>query len=392
MAASLLTSISEWLLTYAIHSSMLLLVITLLAHRSSSEQSLERLWRIGLFGPVLTTSLQEIVPGWFATLVLPGGSSVAGFGAREILLASATNGLSSSTIVVIWVAVTAWAVTALGGIGWLLLGHFRLSRMLRGRTPLSVASHPSITNIRVAPHLSTPIALVSGELCLPAAALNDLSGDELNAVIAHEQEHIRRRDPFWLLISSVVCRLLFFQPLNWIAATRLRALAEFQCDATAVRKTSPVAVAGALVAVSHWIGRKPLAVPGMVSRESLTVRRVRRILEGRLATESLGRVVAFAALFLLSLAALGPGVALQSGAGSRYTIAAYDDGGPFNVTIERGRVVEVTMNGSTVPSTEIRQQGTFVRITPSGAPALELTLTAEGGMRWNSRPPVLSLD
>jgi hypothetical protein len=130
----------------------------------------------------------------------------------------------------------------------------------------------------------------------------------------------------------------------------------------------------------------------MASHESLTVRRVRRILEGRSSNDSLGRMVPVAALFFLSLAALGPGVTVQSAVGSRYTIAAYDDGGPFNVTIERGRVVGVTLNGSAVPSTEIRQQGNLVRITPTGSAALELTLTDEGGMRWTSRPSVHSFD
>jgi beta-lactamase regulating signal transducer with metallopeptidase domain len=90
------------------------------------------------------------------------------------------------------------------------------------------------------------VALPSGALCLPPEAFLHLSAEELHAVLVHEQEHVRRGDPFWLILNAVICRVFFFQPLNWVAARRLRALAEFLCDAIAARRTSPVAVASAL--------------------------------------------------------------------------------------------------------------------------------------------------
>jgi beta-lactamase regulating signal transducer with metallopeptidase domain len=287
----------------------------------------------------------------------------------------------------------AWAFLALGGLASLLVGHVRLHRLLRHRSPIRLGSHPDLSNLRVARELKTPVALLSGELCLPAAALSDLSGEELDAIIAHEQEHIRRRDPAWLLLSSVLCRLLFFQPLNWIAAQRLRALAEFLCDSSAVRQTSRVAVAAALVSVSRWVGSQRLVATGMASPESLTMRRVRRILEERANPDSMGRIVPVAVLILISLAVVGPGVALDAdGTRPRYTIAATDDGGPFKVTIERGRVIGVTLNGAPVQPSEIQQEGNLVRVRPAGGPALELTLTDAGGMRWTSRPRSHSLD
>ena len=69
-----------------------------------------------------------------------------------------------------------------------------------------------------------------------------------------------------------------------------------------------------------------------------------------------------------------------------YTITAYDDGGPFTVTLERGRILGATIAGEPVPSRLIRQEGERVHIGPvSGQGALNLMLTAQGGLSWSSR-------
>ena len=386
--------VSEWLLTYAIHSTALMLAVGFLARKTGNERSLERLWRIGLLGPILTTTLQLAVPGWFGALILvetaPWSSPLV---PRAIVVSAGADAWSGSLSFILSLAVGTWAAIALLGLAFLVVGHFRLARLLRDRVPVSLRSNPRLTGITVATRLTSPVALLSGEVCLPIAALGELSEEELRAVVAHEREHVRRRDPWWLVLASAICRVLFFQPLNWLAARRLRSLAEFQCDSSAVRQTSRMAVASALVTVSRWIGAQSLVVAGMASRDSLTVRRVRRILETPVRPRRLRRLVSVAAVFLFSLAAVGPGVTLRvSGPANRYTIAAHDDGGPFNVTLERGKVVGVTMNGIAVPASGIRQSGNLVRITPIVGAPLDLTLTDQGGMRWNSRPSFRSLE
>jgi beta-lactamase regulating signal transducer with metallopeptidase domain len=378
---------AEWLLTYAIHSTVLLLAVVFLTRYTRSERVLEGLWRVGLVGPILTTTIQVLVPGWLSRLVLAESGSAELPSPGAIVVSAGAGGWSDPVSFAVTVAFALWALIALAGLGLLFHGHLRLTRLLRGRVPVSLRGRPEWTGISISRRLTTPVALLTGELCLPMAALDELSDEELNAVVAHEQEHLRRRDPWWLVLASAICRVLFFQPLNWIAARRLRSLAEFLCDSRAVQQTSPIAVASALVSVSRWIGKRPLVASGMASQESLTVRRVRRILEGQAKSKGRGRLVPGAGGLVLFLATVGPAVGFEfSGLSTRYTIAAFDNGGPFDVTIERGRVVRVTLDGIAVRASEIEQRGNTVRITPAAGAPLVLTLTETGGMNWNSRP------
>ena len=381
----MISQVAEWLLTYFIHSSVLLLLVAGLDRFTRNESALERLWRIALVGPILSTTLLGITTSWIGPMLFPG-SGVGRLAAesRQILLAPEQGSWSSTVIIAIGLAL--WAIVALLGLAQLLLGHLKLARLLRGRTPVLLASR---SRVFVAPGLRTPVALLSGDLCLPPAALQYLSDEELDAVLVHEQEHVYRRDPFWLILNSLICRVLFFQPLNWIAVRRLRGLAEFLCDASAARRTSPVAVASALATVSAWIGRDRLMATGMASAESLTLARVKRLLSGELGPKPAGRIVPVAGVFVIGLALLGPGVAVErDGPTVPYTIAAFDDGGPFTVTIDRGRVKGMTMNGVSVPAAAIEQDGHRVLVAEAGRVRLMLTLTNNGGMHWTSRPPL----
>jgi Zn-dependent protease with chaperone function len=379
--------LTEWLLTYFLHSSVLLLLVAGLARFTRSPSALERLWRIALVGPILSTTLLGIVPSWISSLLSHDSAMGRLSDSRHILLAPDQGTWSSSLGVKTGAAL--WAVVALAGLTQLLLGHLKLARLLRGKTPVP---HPSGVKVFVAPGLRTPVALPSGRLCLPPAAFRQLSADELEAVLVHEQEHVRRRDPVWLILNSAICRVFFFQPLNWVAARRLRGLAEFLCDRTAASRTSPVAVASALVTVSGWIGRDRLLAAGMATAESLTVTRVKRILSGEAGRERAGNPVPVAGVFLLGLSMLGPGIALERGGPTMpYTIAAYDDGGPFTVTIDRGKVTGITMNNIPISASAIEQRGNRVNVASPGGPLL-LTLTEHGGMRWTSRAHPISRD
>jgi hypothetical protein len=383
-----ISRLAEWLLTYLVHSTVLLVLIAGLARFTRDESALERLWRIALAGPILSTTFLVFVPSWIGSVLSSesgGGVLAAG---RQILLAPDQRSWTGRALVSGGVAL--WATVAILGLTQLFLGHWKLRRILRGK---SRVDHPSGHRVFRAPRLHTPVALLSGELCLPPAALERLTAEELEAVVVHEQEHVRRRDPWWLLANGMICRVLFFQPWNWVAARRLRGLAEFLCDRTAARRTSPVAVASALAQVSGWIGADQVIAAGMASAESLTVTRVKRLLSGDRERAPAGRLVPLAGGFLLGLTLLGPGVALGPGGPAiPYTIAAYDDGGPFTVTINRGKVTGVTLNGFSVPAAAIEQEGNRVRVVEAGRVPLLLTLNANGGMHWTSRPGPISRD
>jgi bla regulator protein blaR1 len=58
----------------------------------------------------------------------------------------------------------------------------------------------------------------------------------LDAVLVHEREHARRRDPLWQLLALVNRALFWFHPLAWWLERKLSELAEEACDAAVLAR------------------------------------------------------------------------------------------------------------------------------------------------------------
>ncbi|MBA2764821.1 MAG: M48 family metalloprotease [Thermoleophilaceae bacterium] len=78
--------------------------------------------------------------------------------------------------------------------------------------------------------------LLRPRIYLSAGAIARLTSDQLRAVVAHENHHLRRRDPLRLLLLATLGRALFLLPAIGQAGERSAALAEVEADAAAVRK------------------------------------------------------------------------------------------------------------------------------------------------------------
>jgi Zn-dependent protease with chaperone function len=105
-------------------------------------------------------------------------------------------------------------------------------------------------SLRISGHVQGPFAMgiVRSLIILPASALMALSPQQLEAVLAHELEHVRRADYFWNLIQTSVETLFFFHPAVWWLGSRLRQLRELCCDDAAVRACAdPLLYATALL-------------------------------------------------------------------------------------------------------------------------------------------------
>ena len=99
-------------------------------------------------------------------------------------------------------------------------------------------------------HMGEPIALTYG-LFRPRVAVSDhlvaaATDDELCAVLAHESQHVRARDPAKMVVSRSLRAALF--PLPIVGALQRRYLVgrELAADRLAVRETSTASLAGAL--------------------------------------------------------------------------------------------------------------------------------------------------
>ncbi len=88
---------------------------------------------------------------------------------------------------------------------------------------------------------------------LPLSALSGLSGEQLEAVIAHELAHIKRFDAFVNLFQIGVETLLFYHPAVWWVSRSIRDEREHCCDDVAVAVMgNPLDYAKALTLMEEW--------------------------------------------------------------------------------------------------------------------------------------------
>ncbi|HYU34126.1 MAG TPA: M56 family metallopeptidase, partial [Thermoanaerobaculia bacterium] len=356
-----------WLLTYALHSTLFLglawLVSRRLAQRLPAVE--EAVWRFALVAGLITASLQisvgrePLAGSWhFAAAQssrsveapvaspapLPRAAGMPGVQAFPVAPRSATPSLRRSLPVSLpGVVAGLWLAGALLlSAGW-LSGHLRLRRRLRPRPVVLEAPMVSIlgelreragverqVRLTCSSRLPVPIALglSRAEICVPPRALAGLALEQQEGMLAHELAHLVRRDPFWLAFGRLLGSVLFFQPLNWVAARRLRELSELLCDEWAVGRTGrPVSLARCLAEVAGWSLQplRSLPAPGMADRPSHLARRIRRLLEEARSPQRRVHPAWLAAgmiLLVVAVAAAAPGVHAAIAGGKTEAAAA----------------------------------------------------------------------
>lgn len=354
--------ICAWLLTYLIHSTLLIggVWIGMRLVRPRSPEVRELLWKAALVGAVVTTLVQSVLPTphWGNVLTLEQSNielanvsdveamdeTVPVSGVEPTILEDrpttdsepiATRleslGWSQAAELVSKGMPWAWALMALVGMVRLVrswLGLLRLRREAERVTSGEIADVARrILNrfgctrkleIWVTPSIQGPMVagLARWRLFLPKEFLQRLDESELEAVIAHELAHLVRGDALWLMAGQWISCLFFFQPLNHVARRHLRSEAEYLADRRALDVLPDESgLARSLVALGEWLmgtgGRQvvhPLAA-GMGACRSMLGRRIELLLEGaeeRAGAGGLRRwaaIVALTALMLTSLAA-----------------------------------------------------------------------------------------
>lgn len=333
-----------WLLTYLLHSTLLLGLAALASKPLGrwSAAAEEAVWKLALVGALFTASLQ-LAAGWepmAGRWNLPGVPAVAVMNAEPAVpvqpIASVrlealrsepalqTPAAPESSLPRPTLAALIFGAWALGGCFLLLAygrSHLRLRNRLRHRPRVvggtlfsrlrSLTAQAGLTDdVRLSCSSRVPVPVALGlrraEICLPPRALAGLSDDQQEGMLAHELAHLVRRDPLWLVISHVLACLFFFQPLNWVARRRLREISEVLSDEWAVGRTGrPLSLAGCLAEVAGWsaAGRE-LPVPVMADRPSHLGRRIRRLLDESRSPESPARRVLMGAAMVVLLIAI----------------------------------------------------------------------------------------
>jgi beta-lactamase regulating signal transducer with metallopeptidase domain len=171
------------------------------------------------------------------------------------LLLLAVWALGSAVMLLIWVR------------RWMRLRRVvRSARRLDWRAPMPVLAAPSL----VEPGL---VGLWRPVLLVPETLPEALSRPEIDALIAHEACHLRRRDNLTAALHMLVEALFWFHPLTWWIGARLIEERERACDEAVVRAGHDrAAYARSLVEICRLFLQSPLDCVAGASGSNLKTR------------------------------------------------------------------------------------------------------------------------
>ena len=381
---------AAWAGTYLIHSTLALCAAwvldrVLLPGRAGAAREL--FWRSALLVPLASATLRP----WTAGVGLASRAkelAIPRAGVRSVasLAGDAVASLTAAALAV-------WVLIAAASVIRLVIAHRRLRGGMRTRHPtpreeqrIRDAAGTGLPRVRISEELDVPTAFWK-EIWLPARVFRELTLAQFGAVLAHEAAHIARRDPLWRWCAALVQRILFFQPLNTAAARRLRELSEYSCDDEAAARGGGVALASALALFATRVhgGPRATAPAALAGRESLTVERVRRLLESKPARQQRVPMLVRSAAPAVLAAVLSTLAPAFGGNAPVYTVSATDPAGRFTLTLSGGRVLAASVAGIPLARNRIHQQGKYVRLDDPSAAGLLVRLTGSGGIEWSPR-------
>ncbi len=210
-----------------------------------------------------------------------------------------------------------WVLLVLAAVwmsGFLIIALSWARSWWRIRAVVRAASRMAV--LAEVPVLSTPCRLESGVfgvvhpvLLLPEGISGHLSAGQLNAVIAHEMCHIRRRDNLTALLHMVVAAVFWFHPAVWWIKARLLEEREHACDEAVLESGSDAELyAESILSVCRFYLASSLdCMPGVTGAD--LKQRIVRIMTGSLVQD----MTLFRKLVLLAICAVTAAVPIASG-------------------------------------------------------------------------------
>lgn len=141
---------------------------------------------------------------------------------------------------------------------------------------------PRKVKLLISRHVQVPVMLgfLKPLILLPVAMVNNLTEDQLEAVLLHELAHIKRNDYLLNIFQSIVETILFFNPFVWLISKTIRIEREHCCDDLVIASTvQPLEYAHALVALEQYrLTANRLTMAAADSKQHL-FHRIKRIME-----------------------------------------------------------------------------------------------------------------
>ncbi len=192
-----------------------------------------------------------------------------------------------------------WLVVGyLIGIGWfglrLMLNYFQTIRLrTEGLSEMEPAFMDYIWDLAnkmsirkpVFSHISSQIdvpvmiGFFRPVILLPLAAINNLSPQQIEAILLHELAHIRRNDYVWNLFQTVLDMVLFFNPFAYWISKNIRNEREQCCDEMVLQFSDPYHYARALLSLEESGKANQNLVMAAVRKQSQLFSRIKNIME-----------------------------------------------------------------------------------------------------------------
>src|ERR1700733_1629519 len=188
----------------------------------------------------------------------------------------------------LWIA-GLWLIASASRAVDLLLNAFRLRKLWKSAAPGETANGLATNGafeICTTVDLDRPsvIGFLAPRILIPDWLYARLSAGELDQIVLHESEHLRRRDD-WTNLFQKLCLVLFpLNPALWFIERQLAREREMACDEAVVRLTeSPRAYAACLASLAErGLHRRAEALSlGAWQRRPELVQRVHSILHRR---------------------------------------------------------------------------------------------------------------
>lgn len=209
-----------------------------------------------------------------------------------------------------------WALLVLARLARIGAGCWLVARWGRNAVPvdrsrLYDACRYHVADIPVLEADGVRVPTVAGVLrpriLLPRRMAETLSAEDLGLVLLHEEAHVRRRDPFWLLVAEGAYALVCWHPLATQSRRAFLRAAEDACDAHVLLHGGPgTQYARTLLAVLEHVRPVSAAVACPLGAAGAELRRrVAQILRGPQPVSPLMTGVALGSVAVSGAAATG---------------------------------------------------------------------------------------
>lgn len=166
-------------------------------------------------------------------------------------------------------------------------------------------------------HVPIMMGVIRPVILLPIATVNNLTEDQLEAILLHELAHIKRFDYLHNIIQAIVETVLFFNPFVWLMSSITRREREHCCDDVVLSCSArPITYATALTNLGYDVPVQGLA-QAATGKKGQLFNRIKRIMETNNTNKSYSRpaivaVVLVAFALSMTMLAITPSFAQKS--------------------------------------------------------------------------------